>query len=229
MSFGPLLTAVLLISLCLSIGCSEKRDLVRSKVESIRLGMTKEQVEQILGKPSVIQTRTNQVGSTWLAGIAEEWEYWADDAGRVMSKRDGNDEGAISFDAGGKAQYVFAGAYRLEPPRQPIGRELVEHWKEKLTETYNTQAREGQVAMPANTNAILAWLRSEYRYPDYSNEPYSTMIDAKTASGRRVSYLAELSREQDPWSRTWTFKLNAAFDTNGNMIPGNMLPRATNF
>ena len=229
MSLGLPTTVVLLISFCLCLGCSEKRDLVRSKVESIRLGTTKEQVEKILGRPSVIQTPTNHVGSTWLAGIAEEWEYWADDAGRVMTKREGESQGGICFDAGGKAQYVFAGAYRLEPPRQPIDRELVDHWKARLTETYNTRAHEGQVAMPANSNSILAELRSDYRYPNYSNEPYCTMIEVHTPSGRRVSYLAELSREQDPWSRTWTFKLNAAFDTNGSMIPGNMLPHATNF
>jgi len=71
--------------------------------------------------------------------------------------------------------------------------------------------------------ALIVWVAGDYRYPDYTNEPYSTMIDVRTPRGR-VSYLAELSREPDLWSRTWTFKLNAVFDTNGNMIP-----HATNF
>jgi hypothetical protein len=181
--------------------------------------MTKEQAEQILGRPTVIETPTNHVGSTWLAGIAEQWDYWADDAGRVMSKREGRDEGCICFDAGGKAQHVFAGAYTLEPPRHPIGQDLVDHWKKTLIENYNSRAREGQVPKPAGPTAILVELQSDYRFPDYTNEPYSTMIEVRTASGGRVSYLAELSRETDLWSRNWTFKFNAAFDTNGNTVP----------
>lgn len=214
----------MLISLSLFAGCSEKRDVLHSKLESIRLGTTKEQVERMLGRPSVIETPTNHVGSFWLAGITEGWEYWTDDAGRVTSGRDEQDEGAVYFDAAGKAQYVFAGPYRLEPPRQPIGRDLVEHWKKSLVETYNNEARKGQVAKPADSNAILAELRNDYRYPHYSSEPYSTMIEVRTASGVRATYLAELSQEPDPWSRTWIFKFNAALDTNGNMIP-----HATNF
>jgi hypothetical protein len=211
--------AVLLISLSLFAGCSEKHDVVHSRLELIHLGASKEQVEQTLGRPPVIETSSNHVGSTWLAGIAEGWNYWIDGAGRITSRRDGAGACAVYFDAAGKAQYVFAGPYRLEPPRQPIGRELVEHWRKSLIETYNSEAQKGQVARPADPNAILANLQSDYRYPDYSNELYHTMIEVKTASGGRFSYYAELSREPDPWSRTWTLKFNADLDSGGNMIP----------
>lgn len=105
--------AALLLLLSLVVGC-EKRDPVTAKLQSITLGASKAEVERLLGKPSIVQTPTNHVGSTWLAGVEETWDYWVGGDGQTKQGREGEEKGEVCFDASGRVRYVFAGnTYRL--------------------------------------------------------------------------------------------------------------------
>ncbi len=200
--------------------CSDKTGPMQSKMESIGLGMSEEQVEQLLGQPSFIETEKNHVGSIWLAGIGTEWDYYVNEAGTVTTDRRSNRAGSVSFDPTGKVRYVSAGAYSLQPPFQPIDKNLVAFWAKNLTNTYELRAQEGKVTKARASNILVLPLRNYYRYPDYSNEPYRESIDVTIDSGFRVNYEAELSDESDPWKRNWKFYFNAAFDPKGRMVPG---------
>jgi hypothetical protein len=206
--------------LALLAGCAKRQDGFQPKLESLRHGMTKTQVEALLAKPSFVDTPTNDPFKTRLAGIAEVWEYWTDAQGNVLQHQTGHQQGSACFDAAGQLQYAWAG-YRevVAPVRYPIGKELVAHYKDSLLEIYKLKASRGELANPASPDKIwFSTLPTDYVYPDYSNATYTVGIEVKTAMGNTVTYEAEMSREPNPWKRTWTFKFNAAEDPKGNML-----------
>jgi outer membrane protein assembly factor BamE (lipoprotein component of BamABCDE complex) len=114
----------ILLSFGLLVGCSSDEDRgsdhhVRAQVapasdfetqiRSIRLGMTKTQVEKALGRPDDIQTPEDHAG-TWTVGTSETWSYGAE-AHRAFAKK-----GAVYFDKAGRVQYVYGSLRRLQPP-----------------------------------------------------------------------------------------------------------------
>jgi len=155
-------------------------DAFQSKLKSLRHGMTKTQVEELLGKPSFIDTQTNHLFGTWLAGIAEVWEYWTDERGKGFSpRRGGSRQGSVCFDDPGKLQYAWAGGAQIvEPVRYPIDKQLIAHFQNILLETYRLKASRGELARPASPDAIwFSPLPTAYVYPYYSNAAYTVGME----------------------------------------------------
>ncbi|PWU11860.1 MAG: hypothetical protein C5B50_22645 [Verrucomicrobia bacterium] len=209
-----------LLLLVVLAACAKGRSALQSKLKSLRHGMTKAQVQNLLGKPSAIQGEADSRWSTWLAGIAEVWEYWTDEQGKVLQRRGGEQQGSAYFDDAGKLRYAWAGYEQVVAPvSYPMDKPLVAHFQATLLETYWLKASRGELAKSVSRDAVwFSTLPTAYVYPDYTNAPYRIGIEVKTALGNRVSYGAEMSRDPDPWKRTWTFAFNAALDPQGNLI-----------
>jgi len=67
-----LLCTILFASLLL-FGCSGRNGF-DSKKRGVKAGTNKNQVEESLGRPSVVYTRSSYWG-TWLVGASEWWAY----------------------------------------------------------------------------------------------------------------------------------------------------------
>lgn len=213
----PVFLSLLLVTLT---GCSKEENHIQAKIRTLRHGMSMREVEELLGKPSFIDTPANHRFGTWLAGISEIWEYWGDDQGKPLPRYTGKRHADACFDDAGKLQYVWAGYEPIVAPvRYPIDKNLVGHFQNILLETYKLKAEQGELVRPATHDSLwFSPLPTAYVYPYYSNDVYTVGIEVRTASSNRITYVAELSREPDPWKRTWTFKFNAALDPQGNML-----------
>ena len=106
----------LVFVLLLATACSSKRNEFESKLKSLSIGMTKTEVEEILGKPDVIETPENHPG-TWLAGASALWEYRE----RTVDTNElPTVWGDIVFDERSKVNHAWAlGRYELGPSVRP--------------------------------------------------------------------------------------------------------------
>jgi hypothetical protein len=86
----------------LLFGCSERKGF-DSKLRSIKAGTDKRQVEQSLGRPTVVYTRSSYWGA-WLVGASEWWAYEGDAK-----------NGQVLFDDRGKVRYVYGHTGRIVP------------------------------------------------------------------------------------------------------------------
>jgi hypothetical protein len=100
----------LLFASVLWTSCSGEHDGFQSKLRAINVGMSKKQVEEMLGKPGHVYTRSNYWG-TWLVGTSEWWKYW--DNTNTPPVRDGE----VWFDEHGGVRYVSGQNYRITPPQ----------------------------------------------------------------------------------------------------------------
>ena len=100
-----LLLSVALIMLLRGIG--EKG--FDAKLLSVDVGMTKAEVEKILGKPDDILTPSDHFG-TWSLGTSETWGYG------TTVHRGFATKGVVYFDEEGRVQYVYGATMgKLKP------------------------------------------------------------------------------------------------------------------
>ncbi len=105
----------IVLALLLTTACSSKRDEFESKLKSLSIGMTKTEVEGILGKPDSIETPENHRG-TWLTGASAVWEYREHtvDTNELPAAW-----GAVCFDERGKVNHAWALGYELDTTVHP--------------------------------------------------------------------------------------------------------------
>lgn len=79
-----------------------------ARLRTIRVGMTRTDVQRILGRPDDVQTPEDHAG-TWTLGASETWSYGAANHRAAATK------GEVYFDLAGKVQYVFGRLGLIEP------------------------------------------------------------------------------------------------------------------
>jgi outer membrane protein assembly factor BamE (lipoprotein component of BamABCDE complex) len=78
---------------------------ISANLQNIKLGMTKVEVEALLGKPAEIETWEHHSG-TWLLTASEVWLYPS------------YEEVVIYFDVKGQVMFVYNKYARLQPPEE---------------------------------------------------------------------------------------------------------------
>jgi hypothetical protein len=97
-------TVVILLAVGFVVGCSR----FDAQLQTIRVGMTKAEVECVLGQPDDVQTPEDHAG-TWTLGTSEVWSYGAECHRAAATK------GSVYFDEASKVQYVFGQRGLMEP------------------------------------------------------------------------------------------------------------------
>jgi len=90
-------------------GCDNSKETdFSSNLHKVTIGMSMQDVEELLGKPDIIETLEDHggiSGKTWLSGTSEVWSYGEDGW-----------DGQIYFDTNRKVELVAEHQSRIAPP-----------------------------------------------------------------------------------------------------------------